>query len=90
MAKTAHINVRLQGRGRKARPGVIQLRDAVIVAGLCVIAALLVGIAAVYLAVNRVWPVLAPVHGHERLHVWSRFSLLAAQEVRSWQIRPWR
>lgn len=90
MAKTAHINVRLLSRGRKARPGVIQLRDAAIVAGLCVIAAFLVGVATVYLAVNRVWPALAPVYGHERLRVWSRFSFLAAQEVRSWQIRPWR
>ena len=90
MAKTAHVNVRLQSGERKARPGVILLRDAVIVGGLCVIGAFLVGIATIYLALNRIWPALVPVHGHERLRVWSRFSLLAAQEVRSWRDRPWR
>lgn len=63
----------------------IQLRDVLIVACLCVIAAFLICAATIYLAVNRVWPALAPVHGHERLRVWSRFSLLAAREIRSWR-----
>lgn len=85
MTETAHVTLRLLDRGRKAKSGVIQLRDALIVACLCVIAAVLFAAATAYLALNKIWPALAPIHVHERLRVWSRFSQLAIQEIRSWR-----
>ncbi|MCJ2022535.1 MULTISPECIES: hypothetical protein [unclassified Methylobacterium] len=85
MAETAHVTLQIKGRGRKAKSGVIHLRDALIVACLCVIAAVLIAAATAYLALNKIWPALAPVRVHERLRVWSRFSLLTIQEIRSWR-----
>jgi hypothetical protein len=65
--------------------GAPQMRDALMIVGLCVVALLLLCAATAYLAVNKVLPALAPVRFWERMRVWSRFSLLAAQEVRSWR-----
>jgi hypothetical protein len=70
---------------RATRAGALQVRDSLIFIGLCMAAVILLCAAMAYLAVHWAWPALAPVRSWERMRVWSRFSLLAAQEVRSWR-----
>jgi hypothetical protein len=83
--KPAQIALRPTGGRRASRLMLAQLRNALIIVGLCALSTLLICAAVIYLALHEVWPAIAPIHMHERLRVLHRFSLLTAREIRSWR-----